>query len=182
MHWYRSKQETGSISIRGETEGVVLSFQVRRGGEDWRALSDTVALEWTPCNYGGKRPWFKCPGVVRGAPCNQRVAVLYDGGDYFLCRHCYDLAYQSQRHDPGNRALTKTQNIRRKLGGTANMMEPFPDKPNRMHWRTYERLAGEAERAETIYEAAMWAHIRKMDEWIGKRYGEQTKAKARERE
>jgi hypothetical protein len=25
------------------------------------------------------------------------------------------------------------------LGGSANMLEEFPDKPKGMHWRTYER-------------------------------------------
>jgi hypothetical protein len=31
-----------------------------------------VLIEWTPCNYGGKRAWFVCP---RG--CGHRVAILY---------------------------------------------------------------------------------------------------------
>ncbi len=30
-------------------------------------------LEWTPCNFGGERPWFVCPG--KG--CAKRVAILY---------------------------------------------------------------------------------------------------------
>jgi hypothetical protein len=27
-----------------------------------------------------------------------------------------------------------------KLGGSANMLDDFPEKPKGMHWRTYERL------------------------------------------
>jgi hypothetical protein len=27
-----------------------------------------------------------------------------------------------------------------RLGGTANMLDDFPEKPKGMHWRTYERL------------------------------------------
>ena len=25
-----------------------------------------VPLCWTPCNFGGSRPWFVCPGIVTG--------------------------------------------------------------------------------------------------------------------
>ena len=105
-------------------------------GGEWEEVKETVPLEWTPCNFGGGRPWFLCPG----AGCGQRVAVLYGPGRYFLCRHCYDLGYESQRENKMHRALRKAQKIRERLGGTANMTEPFPEKPKGMHWRTYERL------------------------------------------
>jgi hypothetical protein len=65
---------------------------------------------------------------------------LYGPGRYFLYRHCYDLSYQSQRDNVMYRALHKAQSIRERLGGSANMTEPFPEKPKGMHWRTYERL------------------------------------------
>jgi hypothetical protein len=28
------------------------------------------------------------------------------------------------------------------LGGSADIFDNFPDKPKRVHWRTYERLRG----------------------------------------
>ena len=31
------------------------------------------------------------------------------------------------------RALHRAQDIRRRLGGNANMVEPFPEKPEGMH-------------------------------------------------
>jgi hypothetical protein len=49
-----------------------------------------ILFTYTPCNYGGYRPWFLCPH------CGRRVGKLYLGGKYFLCRHCYNLAYRSQ--------------------------------------------------------------------------------------
>jgi hypothetical protein len=27
-----------------------------------------------------------------------------------------------------------------RLDGSVNLLDPFPEKPLRMHWRTYERL------------------------------------------
>lgn len=93
-------------------------------------------MEWTPCNFGGAQPWLVCPGVA----CDPRVAILYGPGKYFLCRHCYDLNYESQREDKGHRALRRAQNIRQRLGGSANMMEPFTDRPKGMHHDTYMRL------------------------------------------
>jgi anti-anti-sigma factor len=50
-----------------------------------------VAIQWTTCHSGGKRPWFVCPAQN----CGRRVAILY-GGSVFACRHCYRLAYPSQ--------------------------------------------------------------------------------------
>jgi hypothetical protein len=37
----------------------------------------------------------------------------------------------------------QAQAIREKLGGSANLMEPSPERPKGMHWRTYERLWSE---------------------------------------
>jgi hypothetical protein len=64
----------------------------------------------------------------------------YGPGRYFLCRHCYDLRYESQREDKMDRALRRAQKIRKRLGGSANMMEPFPEKPKGIHVKTYMRM------------------------------------------
>jgi hypothetical protein len=39
-----------------------------------------------------------------------------------------------------HRGIGQAQKIRMRLGGSANLCEPFPDKPKRMHWQTYDRL------------------------------------------
>jgi hypothetical protein len=141
LRWSRADRETGSIG--GVVEGthtperVILTYRHRRGlGGEWGDVRECVPLAWTACNFGGERPWFICPG----AGCGRRVAVLTGPGRYFLCRHCYLLVYKSQRENRMYRALHKAQAIRERLGGSANMMEPFPDRPKGMHWSTYERL------------------------------------------
>ncbi|MGA8696338.1 MAG: hypothetical protein WB689_21350, partial [Xanthobacteraceae bacterium] len=45
-----------------------------------------------------------------------------------------------QQESAHERGLGKAQRIRMRLGGTANMLDDFPEKPKGMHWRTYERL------------------------------------------
>jgi hypothetical protein len=67
------------------------------------------------------------------------VAILYVGGT-LACRRCQQLAYESQ-HDSGfHRLLRRARAIRLKLGGSPSLADPFPEKPNGMHWRTYSRL------------------------------------------
>ena|SRR5271165_4980797 len=108
-----------------------------RYGQGRRSEPYRVCIEWTPCNYGGLRAWFLCP-----RRCGRRVAILYGDGS-LACRHCYQLGYQSQHESPRYRALHRARAIRRKLGGSISLAEPFPPKPKGMHWLTYARLRGE---------------------------------------
>src|SRR5919107_1398275 len=149
LRWSQADRETGSIRCAVEgidmPERVRFLYRHRSGpGNEWEDVHEPVSLEWNACNFGGERPWFVCPG----AGCGRRVAVLYGLGKYFLCRHCYDLVYESQREYQMHRALRRAQRTRERLGGSANMTKPFPEKPNGMHWKTYERLWWEHHEAE----------------------------------
>ncbi len=170
LRWSRAGRETGSIggTVEGSPgdppERVVLSYRHRSGaGGEWEDVRETVPLEWTPCNFGGERPWFLCPGTG----CRRRVAVLYGPGRYFLCRHCYDLSYESQREDETHRALRRAQKIRERLGGSANMTEPFPERPKGMHHDTYMRLWWEHHEAEMEQLAGMRAWLDKLEKKTG---------------
>ena len=164
--WLRGDRETGSIRGFVYQDKLVLSYRSKLGGE-WEDVKEPVPLEWTPCNFGGERPWFVCPGVVNGVACGRRVAVLYGPGKYFLCRHCYDLRYESQREDKSHRALRRAQKIRHQLGGSANMMEPFPDKPKGMHHHTYMKLFWEHHEAEMEHLAGMREWLDKLQKQVG---------------
>jgi hypothetical protein len=65
-----------------------------------------------------------------------------------MCRQCCGLAYASQSENPRHRALSKSQKIRMRLGGSPSILELFPDKPPRMHRRTYGRLFNKAAAAQ----------------------------------
>jgi hypothetical protein len=168
LSWSRAGKETGSIggvvSGDGQPEKVTLLYRHRSGlGEEWEDVQESVHLSWTACNFGGKRPWFVCPG----AGCGRRAAILYGPGRYFLCRHCYDLVYESQRENGMARALRRAQAIRERLGGSANMTKPFPEKPKGMHWKTYERLCWEHDEADMEQLAGLREWLDKFKEKVG---------------
>lgn len=148
LSWTRGGEETGRINYQVLDGGLLLTYRVRSHDGDWEPVEESVALTWTPCNFGGQRPWFICPIVG----CGRRVAVLYGAGRYFGCRHCYDLTYQSRLEGIYERALRKKQRIMERLCG-----DPYKDfcldKPKHMHWKTYNRLIEKVWQYDEIYEA-----------------------------
>jgi hypothetical protein len=106
----------------------------------------TVYLTWTPCHYGGERPWFLCPR------CHERRGVLYVYMSReeirVACRCCLGLSFPSQRQGALDRAIERASKIRARLGGGPGIVDPFPPRPKGMKWRRYIRLAETAQRAE----------------------------------
>ena len=108
VRWGAEEDPSASIAVYllpqdGDTErATALGFEYTitdgRTGEK-TTIDYRVPLEYTDCNFGGKRPWFRCPGIVNGERCDQRVAKLFrpPRRDLFLCHHCYDLGYTSSR-------------------------------------------------------------------------------------
>ena len=136
-NWSRHNEVVASIRVRTETDRVVLNYRHRnRGEEEWQDESYPIYLDWTPCHLGGQRPWFPCP--ARG--CGRRVALLYGGG-IFACRHCHQLAYDSQRETWDDRAARRADKIREKLDWPGGILEGSGwGKPKGMHWNTFEQL------------------------------------------
>lgn len=151
--WSRNGRKVASISGYVTEDGLILSYSCE--GEP---IQYEVPFEWTPCNYGGQRTWFNCP------KCYKRTATIYERGKYFLCRHCHNLAYESQNESDSDRLMRKAQTIRERLGGSGSLLEPFPPKPKGMHWNTYRRLKNQADR----YEGRTWGIMtKKMNIAIG---------------
>ena len=139
--WWDGRDRTADIRIHVDRDRLTLRYRTRGPGGDWREVAEPIPLDRTPCHFGGGRPWFRCPG------CGSRRAILY-GGPLFRCRECHGLNYASQSEPPYDRLLRKARKIRRRLGGEPGALCPFPPKPKGMHWRTYDRLRGEALEAE----------------------------------
>ena len=124
--------------MRVELDRIILTYQQRSAGEEWQDKEYSVRLDWTGCNYGGQRAWFRCP--VAG--CGRRVAILY-GGSIFACRRCHVLAYQSQRNNMTDRIAGKAEKVRKRLGWQAGILNNTGNKPKGMRWKTYWRFHSE---------------------------------------
>jgi hypothetical protein len=142
--YYWKWQDGNNIVIETLPEAIELFYGISRNEQPREDVHTKVPLSWSSCNYGGKRPWFICPG--KG--CGRRVVKLYLAGNYFLCRHCHDLVYSSQRERKEFRLLNKAQKIYRRLGVNNCDDLLIACKPKGMHQSTYWKLVEEAQELE----------------------------------
>lgn len=170
--WSRARdgQPSGSIVTIMDPDRPVLTlkYSTQRPGEDWQPVKESVWLDSTPCNYGGERPWFLCPG------CNSRRAVLFSVGGRFRCRQCHDLAYSSTREDPTERAIRRCAELRSKIGGGwGQPVWTIPPKPDDMTWRRYGRIVDqlvvEIRRASGIFDDQLNQMTSRIDQLIAQR-------------
>lgn len=157
--WSRDGEQVASIGLRGERGNLRLVYRHRPLGEDWEEVDYRVPLATVPCNLGGERTFFLCPGNRNGRSCWKRVAKLYSAGRYYLCRHCYQIAYASQSEDRTDRLRRTADRKRMALGGDIGMGAMLPPRPKGMWRRTYERkLAGIIE-ADERADQAFWGYV-----------------------
>lgn len=146
---------------------LILAYETRRTdrsepSDDRNEHCYTIPITFTDCNFGGRRPWWRCPR------CRDRVGKLYlpPAEPRFKCRECYDLGYRSSRESgrPLQQAIRRYQRIQKKLGATPthpNSMEGWrPDRPKGMHQDTYEELLDELRRAGDEYHDVWMAQLR----------------------
>ena len=141
VSWNRAGVPCGSISVRTESDAVVLIFRSQHPGEtEWKSTEQRVPILWTACHLGGRRPWFRCPVYLNGQYCGRRVAVLYARGRSVRLPALLRIVYASQQESPQSQFIRRSRNIRMRLGGSPDLLQPFPKRPRGMHQRTYMRL------------------------------------------
>lgn len=96
--WSSHGREVGSINYIWWDARLILNY--RCNGD---AVSQTITLEMSTPQFGGKRWWFVCP--LTGA----RVRALYlpPAAKLWGSRHAHKLTYQSQRESGQGRALLR---------------------------------------------------------------------------
>ncbi|MDP3498152.1 MAG: hypothetical protein Q8R84_10925 [Candidatus Nitrotoga sp.] len=155
LNWTRNGKNEASIQVRMEADRVILDYRHQRNGCEWKSQNYPVRIEWTPCHYGGARAWFLCP--ANG--CGKRVAKLHLNGAIFACRHCYRLAYSSQRENQDDRATRRADKIRDRLKWEPGILNGHGIKPKGMHWRTYQRLTIQ-------HDAYVGISLNQMQQWL----------------
>ena len=154
---------TGETIARAHIEADMLpgndpSFSVRLFGED----AQRIELTAEPRHFGGVQWYFLCP--VKRWPCS--VLWRPPGARFFASREAFgrQVAYGSQFQSPHDRALTKAQMIRHRLGGREWLsgLDGFPPKPKGMHWRTYERLREECDARQNFALETLGVYVRRL--------------------
>lgn len=153
-------------------DGMILNALVDLGLEAQTVTVQTedgeywVPLEYMPCNFGGYRPWFRCPGVVNGERCGRRCRKLYllhgHGTRYYLCQECYDLAYRSSRTSgkEWKQAELRYRQTFAKADARNHRPHPnntpfIPERPKGMCHDTFEEHVTEVRIAEMVWTEQM---------------------------
>lgn len=149
-----SGQERGfSAGPHSSATRLLLSYPIERGGESHH-VNEIVAVTRRPCRFGGARPYFICPGVSAGVPCQRSVLKLYLVGLSFRCRHCHRLAFASQSYSELDRAKLRATKIGKRLDSTWRRCDGFPERPKGIWRRTYRRLEPQSSVAQKRVEEA----------------------------
>jgi hypothetical protein len=142
------------IQIRGGRDQITLEYRYRSLGEKWQQTHQSVPIRWTPCRFGGARPWFICDAHSNDVYCGRQVTKLYGAGRLFACRQCYRLGI-SQRADAIGRASLRLGRLHRKLQSRyEGRNSPPPTKPRWMRRRTYRRITGQIRAGEADWDNA----------------------------
>jgi hypothetical protein len=100
--WTRSSGRKSSIGFYISVPDLYAQLNYTQTNRETGKKKDfeyKIPLVTTPCNLGGVRYWFKCSMSKGGIFCGRRVATLYIDGEYFACRHCYNLTYSSKKEN-----------------------------------------------------------------------------------
>src|ERR1700687_455063 len=77
MQWSYGDGSKASIGLKGERHAITLEYRAQVSGGEWQSVTQRVPIRWTPCRFGGERPWFVCSVSANGAYCGRQIAKLY---------------------------------------------------------------------------------------------------------
>lgn len=167
IHFENDDDDTDRVTHLRLEYSVADNWSEATAGEE----SHFVGVDYTDCNFGGVRPWFRCPGVTDGEACDRRVRKLYlpRGAKYWLCRECYQLQYLTSRcsGDDIRMAELRYKRAFRKADAKGRRPHPnsfpsTPERPTGMHSETFEALTAEVRAARDEWEEEFNKKIREL--------------------
>ena len=162
--------EVASINLRAEAGQLCLSWRGEERDEDGERedMAEIIPIVRVPCQLGGTRPYFLCPGVG-AVGCGRRVIKLYLSRRRFLCRQCSRPVYASPYEQPWQRAFRRANKLWQRLD-PAGIAAQVPEKPRAMPLATYKRLLEEALQAEMLADEARADWLRRLAAQIENRH------------
>jgi len=147
---YQNTYDISSLHKAGAFDGDVVRFPfmgltcqkylIRYRHHNWpkEMRSQLIRVEWTRCNFGGRRPWFLC------TYCGKRVGKLYQIMGGLACRTCANLGYVSQCMGKTHRRQIKAERMRRLMGDEGRpAVDALPERLSRKHRKTHQNNCAE---------------------------------------
>lgn len=119
VSWTHSSGNESTIRIIplvGDEDGFIRLKYVQISNDKEEKFDYKVELTTTDCNFGGKRYWFICPLTTNDKYCGRRIGVLYKVGDYFGCRHCHNLTYDSNKCGYSITSIPEIKRLEKEMG------------------------------------------------------------------
>ncbi len=121
-----------------------------------------IPLVFTPCRFGGRRPWMVCGG------CGGHRIVLYryPRTQRWRCRRCLGLTYPSQRasRDVARTAQLRLEALCQRFDPEWRYVDDYPRRPAGVHRRTWARFLKAVQMWESrLDEDFMLGVVRLMD-------------------
>ncbi len=111
LSWSYNGSPSGNIRViidTRETPSIEFDYKVKPWGEEeWKEIKYSFSMESISCCFGGKKWFFICGLYKNNIYCGKRVRNLYKAGDYFGCRACANLSYESCNESKKYRGLFK---------------------------------------------------------------------------
>ncbi len=162
LSWSYGGKPSGNIRVKIDTSSstphIEFDYKIKNryeGNEAWKVMKYEFVMESNPCRFGGKKWFFICGLYKNGIYCGKKVRNLYFAGNYFACRKCANLSYQScnesKKYQGAFKILNQAwkadeyyvQNIKRKF---------YKGKPTRKYKRYLNIKGGYSDEDVTLLE------------------------------
>jgi len=112
VYWKYRGSPTGDLVFRYDSAGSYF-VDAAYSTSDHGLQRSLIRYEVAASSVGGHRYYWRCPN----RKCDRRTTVLYRpfGGDCFLCRFCWNLAYKTQTESKSDRHWRKYHELQREL-------------------------------------------------------------------